>query len=353
MAKVILKFKGAVIREYPVTGATLSIGRGAGNDIVIDHPAVSSAHARLVAEAGRYAIEDLNSTNGTFVNGQRIARLLLRHNAVLSVGQHTLHYLDPAAAESDADATTMVRRPLPDADATQRLDARAPAPAEDPDATTVRGALPKSSTPDPDATMVRAAVPPGIDADATMMRPARRNSPESDPDATIVRTAAPRKAPPGEDADATILRPAGGSSLRPPSPIPAAAAPGSSDISTGIGLLTVLAGAAEHPHFELKKRLTTFGKGEGAEIRIKGFFAPKVAALINRTAAGYVLNPVQGEKPPLLNGKAIESGVLLKNLDILKVANLQLRFSLQEEQPAASADGKLSAADRSKGSVPR
>ena len=56
----------------------LKIGRGTGNDVVIDNPVVSSSHAVItVTDAGVITIEDLNSKNGTFVNGQRIAKATL------------------------------------------------------------------------------------------------------------------------------------------------------------------------------------------------------------------------------------------------------------------------------------
>jgi pSer/pThr/pTyr-binding forkhead associated (FHA) protein len=64
-----------------------TIGRSAGNDLVLADPEVSRRHARLVRQAGYYAIEDMGSTNGTFVNGQRIGRLTaLQDGDIIDLG---------------------------------------------------------------------------------------------------------------------------------------------------------------------------------------------------------------------------------------------------------------------------
>ncbi len=59
-------------RALPVRQAEINIGRDSSNDIVLDHPAVSRHHARLVFKEGKYVIYDLHSANGTYVNGQRV-----------------------------------------------------------------------------------------------------------------------------------------------------------------------------------------------------------------------------------------------------------------------------------------
>ncbi|PIV67276.1 MAG: phosphopeptide-binding protein, partial [Nitrospirae bacterium CG01_land_8_20_14_3_00_44_22] len=73
MSKVMLKFKEAVLKEIPLDKDTVTIGRNPGNDIHIDNLAISGFHAKLINRGGRFFIEDLNSTNGTFVNGKRIS----------------------------------------------------------------------------------------------------------------------------------------------------------------------------------------------------------------------------------------------------------------------------------------
>jgi len=72
MAKLILKFEAAVLKEIPLQKAALSIGRSPGNDVVIDNLAVSGHHAKLSLDQDHYVIEDMSSLNGTFLNNQKI-----------------------------------------------------------------------------------------------------------------------------------------------------------------------------------------------------------------------------------------------------------------------------------------
>jgi pSer/pThr/pTyr-binding forkhead associated (FHA) protein len=58
--------------EYSILKDEVSLGRGEDNDVVIPHPSVSRAHARLMRRDGNYELTDLNSTNGTYVNGQPV-----------------------------------------------------------------------------------------------------------------------------------------------------------------------------------------------------------------------------------------------------------------------------------------
>ena len=89
MSKLTLQFEGIGLREYAV-GSGLTIGRLPDNTVVIDNPAVSGHHARVFSESGAVIVEDLNSTNGTFVNGQPAGRRVLRSGDVLLIGKHQL-----------------------------------------------------------------------------------------------------------------------------------------------------------------------------------------------------------------------------------------------------------------------
>ena len=115
MPKILLKFNAAVIKEIPMDTESLSVGRRADNDIVIDNPAVSGHHCKLTQEGGGYYIEDLESTNGTFVNEKRIKKSGLHHNDVVGLAKHTLVFLNEAEAAVDAPApaadSTMVMPP--------------------------------------------------------------------------------------------------------------------------------------------------------------------------------------------------------------------------------------------------
>jgi pSer/pThr/pTyr-binding forkhead associated (FHA) protein len=91
MAKLTLQFEGRVLKEY-VVGKSATIGRLPDNTIVIDNPAVSGHHARLFREGDDVVLEDLKSTNGTFVNEQHIYRHVLRDGDVVLVGKHKLAF---------------------------------------------------------------------------------------------------------------------------------------------------------------------------------------------------------------------------------------------------------------------
>jgi pSer/pThr/pTyr-binding forkhead associated (FHA) protein len=89
MPKLTLQFEGRLLKEYTV-GVGLTIGRSPDNALIIDNPAVSGHHARVFSESGAVILEDLNSTNGTFVNGQHTTRRVLRSGDVLQIGKHQL-----------------------------------------------------------------------------------------------------------------------------------------------------------------------------------------------------------------------------------------------------------------------
>jgi hypothetical protein len=91
MAKLTLQFEGRVLKEYMV-GKTVTIGRLPDNTVVIDNPAVSGHHARVFREDDDLVLEDLKSTNGTFVNEQHIYRHVLRPGDVVLVGKHQLAF---------------------------------------------------------------------------------------------------------------------------------------------------------------------------------------------------------------------------------------------------------------------
>lgn len=90
MPKLILKFDERELQECAVGKHPVSIGRLPDNMIVIDNPAVSGRHARVFREGNHYVVEDLKSTNGTFVNEKPIARHTLLEGDVVLVGKHSL-----------------------------------------------------------------------------------------------------------------------------------------------------------------------------------------------------------------------------------------------------------------------
>ncbi|MBI5247809.1 MAG: FHA domain-containing protein [Elusimicrobia bacterium] len=102
MPKLLLKFNAAVIKEVAMDKPSLTVGRKDDNDIVIDNPAISGHHCRLSMEGGGYYVEDLESTNGTFVNEKKIKKSGLHHNDVVGLAKHALVFLNEAEAAAEA-----------------------------------------------------------------------------------------------------------------------------------------------------------------------------------------------------------------------------------------------------------
>ncbi|OGR90843.1 MAG: hypothetical protein A3J74_09385 [Elusimicrobia bacterium RIFCSPHIGHO2_02_FULL_57_9] len=116
MPKLLLKFNAAVIKEIAFDKDSLAVGRKPDNDVVVDNPAISGHHCRISKQGGTYFVEDLESTNGTYVNEKRIKKAGLHHNDVVGLAKHALVFIEdnpapalPAAPDGrSADATVMM-----------------------------------------------------------------------------------------------------------------------------------------------------------------------------------------------------------------------------------------------------
>lgn len=92
------------------------LGRDVSNDIVINDPEVSRKHARITAQAGGYVLEDLGSTNGTYINGQRLmGPHMLRSGEVIMLGENVSLVIQEVY---DKDAT-VISAPGPDREPSQ------------------------------------------------------------------------------------------------------------------------------------------------------------------------------------------------------------------------------------------
>ena len=69
MLKIELAFKGKILKQIETDKSEITIGRGNNNDIQIDNLGVSNAHAKIIKYPDAYTVIDLNSTNGTRING--------------------------------------------------------------------------------------------------------------------------------------------------------------------------------------------------------------------------------------------------------------------------------------------
>src|ERR671910_3255789 len=113
MARLILSLDGQVMAEYNMNKERYTIGRLPDNDIRIDNAAVSGHHSLIINILNDSFLEDLNSTNGTYVNGKLIKKHALQHGDVITVGHHQLRYVDDQAQQAPEDEfeKTMVIQP--------------------------------------------------------------------------------------------------------------------------------------------------------------------------------------------------------------------------------------------------
>lgn len=105
MPKMIVSLDGVVMKEVQLTKDRTSLGRRPYNDIVIDNLAVSGEHAVLQLSGHEVYIEDLNSTNGTYVNGKTVKKQLLQNGDVVEIGKYKIQYANEAG-QTDAARRT-------------------------------------------------------------------------------------------------------------------------------------------------------------------------------------------------------------------------------------------------------
>ena len=113
MARLMLSLDGQILAEYNMNKERYTIGRLPDNDIRIDNPAVSGHHSLIINILNDSFLEDLNSTNGTYVNGKLIKKHAMQHGDVITVGHHQLRFVDSqdGDAEQDEFEKTMVITP--------------------------------------------------------------------------------------------------------------------------------------------------------------------------------------------------------------------------------------------------
>jgi hypothetical protein len=112
MSRLILGHGGQLLAEFNMSKERYTIGRLPDNDIRIDNPSVSGHHALVINILNDSFLEDLSSTNGTYVNGRIVKKHALQHDDVITVGQHTLRYVDSDAEDAALEfASTTVLDP--------------------------------------------------------------------------------------------------------------------------------------------------------------------------------------------------------------------------------------------------
>ena len=108
MGKLVVSLDNVVLKEVVIQKERTTLGRRPYNDIVIDNLAVSGEHAVLQMVGADVFIEDLNSTNGTYINGKAIKKQLLAHNDTVEIGKYKIKYLVEDTGEYEK---TMIMRP--------------------------------------------------------------------------------------------------------------------------------------------------------------------------------------------------------------------------------------------------
>ena len=131
MARLILSLDGAVMAEYNMTKERYTVGRLPDNDVRIDNAAVSGHHGLIINILNDSFLEDLNSTNGTYVNGKLIKKHALTHGDVITIGHHHLRFVDSQVESSEQDEfeRTLVIQPGQVSEARLRAATESVAPA--------------------------------------------------------------------------------------------------------------------------------------------------------------------------------------------------------------------------------
>lgn len=112
MAKLVLSMNGVVQGEFELNQERLTIGRKPDNDIQIDNLAVSGKHALIITILDDSFLEDLGSTNGTYVNGKLVKKHVLKDGDVIAIGKHELKYINEHATDDDDEfEKTMIIKP--------------------------------------------------------------------------------------------------------------------------------------------------------------------------------------------------------------------------------------------------
>ena len=288
MAKLILSMDGLVLKEIPLSKERITIGRKPHNDIQIDNLAVSGEHAVIVTILADSFLEDLGSTNGTFVNGKTVKKHFLQNNDVVELGKYKLKYISdvlPGATKAADFEKTMVLRP---GAMRKPPDPTAPAAA----------AAPVAAVPGHVDT-----VPTGAHADAAAL--AAAGAPRSHADTQIGITAASvaaTAAAPRSHTDTQVG-------------ITAASVAAAAATPARRATLKLLSGANAGKEMELTKPLTTLGK-PGVQV-----------AVITRRPQGFFITHVEGANKPIVNGNPIElQAHALNDRDVIELAGVKVEF---------------------------
>ena len=113
MAMIVQTVEGVVTNKFNIELSALKFGRAADNQVQIDDLAVSNEHAQIICETSdkgevAYFLEDLGSTNGSFINEEKIDKQLLHHNDSLRIGWNVFTFIDEN--EIDFEKTSKIKK---------------------------------------------------------------------------------------------------------------------------------------------------------------------------------------------------------------------------------------------------
>jgi len=109
MARLVLSLDGQVMAEYNMNKERYTVGRLPDNDIRIDNAAVSGHHSLIINILNDSFLEDLNSTNGTYVNGKLIKKHALQHGDVITAGHHQLRFVEDDEQQDEFEKTMVIQ----------------------------------------------------------------------------------------------------------------------------------------------------------------------------------------------------------------------------------------------------
>lgn len=108
MAKISVMLDDVVVNDITLTKDRTTIGRRPYNDIVIDNPTVSGEHAVMIKEGNQVSIEDLDSTNGTYIDGRAVKQQVLHHGDTIDVGKFKITF-DSEIMQDDFEKTMLFK----------------------------------------------------------------------------------------------------------------------------------------------------------------------------------------------------------------------------------------------------
>jgi pSer/pThr/pTyr-binding forkhead associated (FHA) protein len=276
MARLILSLDSQVLAEYNMSKERYTIGRLPDNDVRIDNPAVSGHHSLIINILNDSFLEDLNSTNGTYVNGKLIKKHALQHGDVITIGHHQLRFSDEESNVTEQDEfekTMVIPAGQQNAEQLAKAEAAADVAAASRDTSEDRSDL-KVDMPDDDV------APESHESESVAAQPTPEPAAHTETSAGIDPSTAPTALP--------------------------------------LAKLQVLSGAFAGRELELTKALTTLGR-PGVQV-----------AAITRRKEGYFVVHVESSEEgdyPLVNGQPI--GALARKLsdnDVVQIAGVKMGF---------------------------